>query len=132
MPTSSSRGLTLFLIPRSASRNFNTMAARILILMAAASALSVTRRALLLASTSDSARRLLNDLDEASSRLDASLNTKSLPTDLPSKFNVTAGPAQRTGVNQRTGYCWYELAGEWSRLEGDQCSQRDAKGRLQP
>ena len=108
------------------------MAARISILMAAASALSVTRRGLLLASTSDSARRLLNDLDEASSRLDASLNTKSLPTDLPSKFNVTAGPAQRTGVNQRTGYCWYELAGEWSRLEGDQCAQRDAKGRLQP
>ena len=108
------------------------MAARILILMAAASALSVTRRGLLLASTGDQARRLLNDLDEASSRLDASLNTKSLPTDLPSKFNVTAGPAQRTGVNQRTGYCWYELAGEWSRLEGDQCSQRDATGRLQP
>ena len=108
------------------------MAARILILMAAASALSVTRRVLLLASTGDQARRLLSDLDEASSRLDASLNTKSLPTDLPSKFNVTAGPAQRTGVNQRTGYCWYELAGEWSRLEGDQCSQRDATGRLQP
>ena len=105
------------------------MAARILILMAAASALSVTRRGLLLASTGDQARRLLNDLDEASSRLDASLNTKSLPTDLPSKFNVT-NPAQRTGVNQRTGYCWYELAGEWSRLEGDQCSQRDEKGRL--
>ena len=92
----------------------------ILLLMAAASALT-TRRVLLLASTSDNARRLLNDLDEASSRL---------PTDLPSKFNVT-GPAQRTGVNQRTGFCWYELAGEWSRLEGDQCSQRDEKGRLQ-
>ena len=102
----------------------------ILLLMAAASALT-TRRVLLLASTSDNARRLLNDLDEASSRLDASLNTKSLPTDLPSKFNVTAGPPQRTGVNKRTGYCWYELAGEWSRLEGDQCSQRDEKGRLQ-
>ena len=98
--------------------------------MAAASALT-TRRVLLLASTSDNARRLLNDLDEAASRLDASLNTKSLPTDLPSRFNVT-GPPQRTGVNKRTGYCWYELAGEWSRLEGDQCSQRDAKGRLQP
>ena len=107
------------------------MAARILILMAAASALSVTRRALLLASTGDSARRLLNDLDEASARLDATTK-KTLPTDLPSRFNVTAGPAQRTGVNQRTGFCWYELAGEWSRLEGDQCSQRDAKGRLQP
>ena len=91
----------------------------ILLLMAAASALT-TRRVLLLAST----RRLLNDLDEASSR-------KSLPTDLPSRFNVTAGPAQRTSMNQRTGYCWYELAGEWSRLEGDQCSQRDEKGRLQ-
>ena len=107
------------------------MAARILILMAAASALSVTRRGLLLASTGDQARRLLNDLDEASSRLDASLNTKSLPTDLPSRFNVTAGPPQRTGVNKRTGYCWYELAGEWSRLEGDQCSRRDERGRLQ-
>ena len=107
------------------------MAARILILMAAASALSVTRRALLLASTGDQARRLLSDLDEASSKLDASLNTKSLPTDLPSRFNVTAGPAQRTGVNQRTGYCWYELAGEWSRLEGDQCARRDERGRLQ-
>ena len=107
------------------------MAARILILMAAASALSVTRRALLLASTGDQARRLLSDLDEASARLDP-LTKKALPTDLPSRFNVTAGPAQRTGVNQRTGYCWYELAGEWSRLEGDQCSQRDAKGRLQP
>ena len=102
-----------------------------ILMMAAASALT-TRRVLLLASTSDNARRLLNELDEASSRLDASLNTKSLPTDLPSKFNVTAGPPQRTGVNKRTGYCWYELAGEWSRLEGDQCSQRDAKGRLQP
>ena len=99
--------------------------------MAAASALSVTRRGLLLASTGDQARRLLNDLDEASARLDATTK-KTLPTDLPSRFNVTAGPAQRTGVNQRTGYCWYELAGEWSRLEGDQCSQRDAKGRLQP
>ena len=97
--------------------------------MAAASALT-TRRVLLLASTSDQARRLLNDLDEASARLNT--EKKTLPTDLPSKFNVTAGPAQRTGVNQRTGYCWYELAGEWSRLEGDQCSQRDAKGRLQP
>ena len=107
------------------------MAARTLILMAAASALSVTRRGLLLASTGDQARRLLNDLDEASARLDATTK-KTLPTDLPSRFNVTAGPAQRTGVNQRTGYCWYELAGEWSRLEGDQCSQRDAKGRLQP
>ena len=102
----------------------------ILLLMAAASALT-TRRVLLLASTSDNARRLLNDLDEASSRLDP-ITKKTLPTDLPSRFNVTAGPAQRTGVNQRTGYCWYELAGEWSRLEGDQCSQRDAKGRLQP
>ena len=101
----------------------------ILLLMAAASALT-TRRVLLLASTGDQARRLLNDLDEASSRLDASLNTKSLPTDLPSKFNVT-NPAQRTGVNQRTGYCWYELAGEWSRLEGDQCARRDERGRLQ-
>ena len=101
----------------------------ILLLMAAASALT-TRRVVLLASTSDNARRLLNDLDEASSRLDP-ITKKTLPTDLPSKFNVT-NPAQRTGVNQRTGYCWYELAGEWSRLEGDQCSQRDAKGRLQP
>ena len=90
--------------------------------MAAASALT-TRRVLLLASTSDNARRLLNDLDEAPMK-------KSLPTDLPSRFNVTAGPPQRTGVNKRTGYCWYELAGEWSRLEGDQCSQRDEKGRL--
>ena len=97
-------------------------------MMAAASALT-TRRVLLLASTSDNARRLLNDLDEASSRLDAPTK-KTLPTDLPSKFNVT-GPAQRTSTNQRTGYCWYELAGEWSRLEGDQCSQRDKKGRLQ-
>ena len=95
----------------------------ILLLMAAASALT-TRRVLLLASTSDNARRLLNDLDEA-------ITKKTLPTDLPSKFNVTAGPAQRTGVNQRTGYCWYELAGEWSRLEGDQCARRDEKGRLQ-
>ena len=101
-----------------------------ILMMAAASALT-TRRVLLLASTSDNARRLLNDLDEASSRLDASLNTKSLPTDLSSKFNVTAGPAQRTGINQRTGYCWYELAGEWSRLEGDQCARRDERGRLQ-
>ena len=101
----------------------------ILLLMAAASALT-TRRVLLLASTSDSARRLLNDLDEASSRLDAPTK-KSLPTDLPSKFNVTAGPPQRTGVNKRTGYCWYELAGEWSRLEGDQCARRDERGRLQ-
>ena len=100
----------------------------ILLLMAAASALT-TRRVLLLASTSDNARRLLSDLDEASSRLDASLNTKSLPTDLPSSFNVT-GPPQRPGINHRTGYCWYELAGEWSRLEGDQSSQRDEKGRL--
>ena len=98
-------------------------------MMAAASALT-TRRVLLLASTSDNARRLLNDLDEASSRLDA-MTKKTLPTDLPSKFNVTAGPPQRTNVNQRTGYCWYELAGEWSRLEGDQCSRRDEKGRLQ-
>ena len=73
----------------------------------------------------------VHDLDEASSRLDATTK-KTLPTDLPARFNVTAGPPQRTGVNQRTGYCWYELAGEWSRLEGDQCSQRDAKGRLQP
>ena len=96
--------------------------------MAAASALT-TRRVLLLASTSDNARRLLNDLDEASSRLDP-ITKKTLPTDLPSRFNVTAGSAQRTGINQRTGYCWYELAGEWSRLEGDQCSQRDEKGRL--
>ena len=104
------------------------MAARILILMAAASALSVTRRGLLLASTSDSARRLLNDLDEASSRLDP-ITKKTLPTDLP-RFNVT-GPPQRTGVNKRTGYCWYELAGEWSRLEGDQCARRDERGRLQ-
>ena len=101
----------------------------ILLLMAAASALT-TRRVLLLASTSDNARRLLNDLDEASARLDP-ITKKTLPTDLSSKFNVTAGPAQRTGINQRTGYCWYELAGEWSRLEGDQCSQRDEKGRLQ-
>ena len=101
----------------------------ILLLMAAASALT-TRRVLLLASTSDNARRLLNDLDEASSRLDA-MTKKTLPTDLSSRFNVTAGPPQRTGVNKRTGYCWYELAGEWSRLEGDQCSQRDEKGRLQ-
>ena len=101
----------------------------LLLLMAAASALT-TRRVLLLASTSDNARRLLNDLDEASSRLDPTTK-KTLPTDLPSRFNVT-GPPQRTGVNKRTGYCWYELAGEWSRLEGDQCSQRDAKGRLQP
>ena len=101
----------------------------ILLLMAAASALT-TRRVLLLASTSDNARRLLNDLDEASSRLD-SITKKTLPTDLPARFNVTAGPPQRTGVNKRTGYCWYELAGEWSRLEGDKCSQRDERGRLQ-
>ena len=94
----------------------------LLLLMAAASALT-TRRVLLLASTSDNARRLLNDLDEAPTK-------KTLPTDLSSKFNVTAGPAQRTLINKRTGYCWYELAGEWSRLEGDQCSQRDEKGRL--
>ena len=94
----------------------------ILLLMAAASALT-TRRVLLLASTSDNARRLLNDLDEAPTK-------KSLPTDLPSRFNVT-GPPQRTNVNQRTGYCWYELAGEWSRLEGDQCARRDERGRLQ-
>ena len=94
----------------------------ILLLMAAASALT-TRRVLLLASTSDNARRLLNDLDEAPTK-------KTLPTDLPARFNVT-GPPQRTGVNKRTGYCWYELAGEWSRLEGDQCSQRDERGRLQ-
>ena len=98
-------------------------------MMAAASALT-TRRVLLLASTSDNARRLLNDLDEASARLDP-ITKKTLPTDLSSKFNVTAGPAQRTLINKRTGYCWYELAGEWSRLEGDQCSQRDEKGRLQ-
>ena len=95
----------------------------ILLLMAAASALT-TRRVLLLASTSDNARRLLNDLDVDTT------TKKTLPTDLPSRFNVT-GPPQRTNVNQRTGYCWYELAGEWSRLEGDQCSQRDKKGRLQ-
>ena len=101
----------------------------ILLLMAAASALT-TRRILLLASTSDNARRLLNDLDEASARLDP-ITKKTLPTDLSSKFNVTAGPAQRTGINQRTGYCWYELAGEWSRLEGDQCARRDEQGRLQ-
>ena len=94
----------------------------ILLLMAAASALT-TRRVLLLASTSDNARRLLNDLDEAPTK-------KTLPTDLPSRFNVT-GPPQRTGVNKRTGYCWYELAGEWSRLEGDQCARRDERGRLQ-
>ena len=92
-----------------------------ILMMAAASALT-TRRVLLLASTSDNARRLLNDLDEAPTK-------KSLPTDLPSRFN--AGPPQRTGINQRTGYCWYELAGEWSRLEGDQCARRDEKGRLQ-
>ena len=95
----------------------------ILLLMAAASALT-TRRVLLLASTSDNARRLLNDLDEAPTK-------KSLPTDLPSRFNVTAGPAQRTLINKRTAYCWYELAGEWSRLEGDQCARRDERGRLQ-
>ena len=94
----------------------------LLLLMAAASALT-TRRVLLLASTSDNARRLLNDLDEAPTK-------KTLPTDLPSKFNVT-GPAQRTSMNQRTGYCWYELAGEWSRLEGDQCARRDERGRFQ-
>merc|ERR1719409_2458972 len=109
MRTSSSRAPIPFRTRRSASRNFNTM--NILLLMAAASALT-TRRVLLLASTSDNARRLLNDLDEASSRLDP-ITKKTLPTDLPSRFNVT-GPPQRTNVNQRTGYCWYELAGEWS------------------
>ena len=79
MPTSSSRGRTLFRTRRSASRNFNTM--NTLLLMAAASA---PRRArpVALASTSDNARRLLSDLDEASSRLDAPTK-KSLPTDLP-------------------------------------------------
>ena len=71
----------------------------LLLLMAAASALT-TRRVLLLASTSDNARRLLNDLDEASSRLDAALE-KTLPTDLPSKFNVTAG--RRSGPGSING-----------------------------
>lgn len=81
--------------------------------MAAASAISVTRRASFAAlcapfpayaSTSDDTRRMLNDLDDASARVNA-LAPKSA-------FNVTAGPPQKTGVNRRTGYCWCEMAGE--------------------
>ena len=72
----------------------------ILLLMAAASALT-TRRVLLLASTADG-RRLLNDLDEAASRLDP--NEKDSPHGPAAKFNVTAGPPA-AGVNKRTGYC---------------------------
>lgn len=66
---------------------------------------------------------MLNDLDDASARVNA-LAPKSA-------FNVTAGPPQKTGVNRRTGYCWYEMAGEWSRLEGDLC-RTDGNGRIVP
>ena len=75
------------------------------------------------AAPADDAVLLLRRLDDAAARLGA--------LDARQPLNVTTTPS-KTGLTSRKT-CWYEIAGEWSRLSGEDCVRVDVgTGRMNP
>ena len=72
----------------------------------------------------EDARGLIQQLDAASKLLDRS------PLRPAANLTITTMPTLSGRTRRDT--CWYELAGEWSRLKGDDCARLGANGRLVP
>ena len=88
----------------------------------AAAAPREDKRAVPVSTSVDSARDLLRQLDDASKDLEKRT--------LRPPENITTDPSWTPLTRRNT--CWYELAGEWSRMEGEDCLRLGADGRMKP
>ena len=74
-------------------------------------------------SVADDRAATLRSLEAASARVDSAV-ARLDALEAPPPPEAIETPPSRTGLTAK-GTCWYEVAGEWSRLERADCSRLD-------